>query len=124
MKRTNEQNKALHLWLHMKAQQCREAGVTAQMAFAETVELEMSDEMMKVIWKTIQKALFNKKSTADLDKHGEIDEIYEHMNRFFAKEPFYLDGIDFPHDEDKRKMVERIKHEVEYPENNLEAPKF
>ena len=101
--RTSEQNRGLHLWLDKKAEQCRDAGITAQMAFAKTIELEMTPEMMKEIWRQVQNAMFrNGKSTKNLKKVGQIDEIYEHINRFFA-EKFNLDGLEFPSDPNKIK---------------------
>jgi len=93
--RTLSQNRALHLWLTQKAQQCRDAGVTPRMAFEQTIELEMTPEMMKEIWRTVQKALYHKQSTTELDKVGEIDELVEHLNRFFANH-FNLPGLPLP----------------------------
>lgn len=98
--RTPEQNKALHLWLKQKAEQCRNAGVSPRMAFEKTVELEMTPEIMKEIWRTVQKALYKKSSTTELSKHTEIDEITDHLNRFFA-DNFNLPGIEFPHDSER-----------------------
>lgn len=98
--RTDSQRKAIHLWMRQKADQCKDAGVTTQMALNKTIELEMSMEMMKEIWRMVQKALYKKTSTNDLDKHIEIEEIAEHLNRFFA-ENFNLPGIEIPHDSDK-----------------------
>ncbi|MBR1146657.1 hypothetical protein [Bradyrhizobium sp. AUGA SZCCT0431] len=65
------------------------------LAFSKTIELEMTPVMMKEIWRTVQKAMFGKASTADLEKQGEIDEIAEHLNRFFSVQ-FNLDGIALP----------------------------
>lgn len=98
--RTPEQNKALHLWLKQKAEQCRNAGVSPRMAFEKTVELEMTPEIMKEIWRTVQKALYKKSSTTELSKHMEISEISEHLNRFFA-DNFNLPGIPIPSDPNK-----------------------
>lgn len=114
MKRTNQQNKALHLWLALKAEQCRDAGVTAQLALSKTIELEMSPEMMKVIWKEVQKAMLGKKSTTELEKVGEIEEITDHLNRYFA-EKFHLEAIDFPHDEKEIDIMYKEK-KIVYPE--------
>lgn len=94
--RTEQQNRALHLWFTQKAKQCRDAGVSPRMAFEKTVELEMTPELMKEIWRTVQKALYKKRSTTELAKStGEIEEIAEHLNRFFA-ENFNLEGIAIP----------------------------
>ena len=97
IKRTQQQNKALHVWLKQKADQCRDAGISPKMAFAQTIELEMTPQLMKEIWRTVQKAMFRKGSTTELSKHMEIDEVVEHINRFFA-EKFNLEGIEFPFD--------------------------
>jgi hypothetical protein len=93
--RTEQQNRALHLWLTQKAQQCRDAGVSPRMAFEKTIELEMTPELMKEIWRTVQKALLGKTSTTELNKTGEIDDIAEHLNRFFAQH-FGLEGLPIP----------------------------
>lgn len=98
--RTAQQNRALHKWFQLKATQCREAGVTAQMAFGKTVELELTPEIMKEIWRVVQKAMYRKQSTTELAKHMEIDEVVEHLNRFFA-EKFNLQGIEFPFDAER-----------------------
>jgi hypothetical protein len=95
MKRTNQQNRALHKWFTLKADQCRAAGVSPRMAFEKTIELEMTPELMKEIWRQVQIALYKKQSTKDLAKSGEIDELVNHLNRFFAHE-FNLDEIALP----------------------------
>tara|TARA_Y100000310_G_scaffold340486_1_gene436429 strand:+ start:1226 stop:1612 length:387 start_codon:yes stop_codon:yes gene_type:complete len=95
IKRTDSQNRALHLWLSQKAKQCREAGISPKQAFEKTIELEMTEEIMKEIWRTVQRAMYKKISTKDLSKHEEIEEIVEHLNRFFATE-FNLEGTPFP----------------------------
>lgn len=92
---TRQQQKALHLWLEQKATQCRDAGVSPRMAFEKTIELAMTPEIMKEIWRTVQKALYKKHSTTTLSKTGEIDDIAEHLNAFFA-ENFNLPGLEFP----------------------------
>lgn len=104
--RTDQQNKALHKWYELKADQCRQAGVSPRMAFEKTIELEMTPEIMKEIWRSVQKALYGKKSTTELKKSGEIDELVDHLNRFFARE-FFLEETPFPVDE--AKQLEKLK---------------
>lgn len=100
-KRTPTQNNALHLWLKLKADQCRDAGVTPRMTFEKSIDIEMTPEIMKDIWKAVQRAMYKKSSTTELTKsQGEINEIVEHLNRFFA-ENFNLEGIEFPRDEER-----------------------
>lgn len=98
--RTETQNNALHRWYELKAEQCRNAGVSPRMAFEKTIELEMTPEIMKEIWRSVQIALYGKKSTTELSKTGEIDELVDHLNRFFSNE-FNLEGISFPVDEER-----------------------
>ena len=93
--RTIQQNKALHLWFRQKAKQCQDAGVTAQMALSKTIELEMSPEMMKEIFREVMKAKEKKISTTQLNKHIEIEDLIEHLNRYFA-EKWNLEGIALP----------------------------
>lgn len=104
--RTDQQNKALHKWYELKADQCRQAGVSPRMAFEKTIELEMTPEIMKEIWRSVQKALYGKKSTTELKKSGEIDELVDHLNRFFARE-FFLEETPFPVDE--ARQLEKLK---------------
>lgn len=114
--RTLDQNSALHLWYTQKAEQCRNAGVSPRMAFERTIELEMTPEIMKEIWRSVQKALYGKKSTTELKKTGEIDELVDHLNRFFARE-FYLEEIPFPVDETKQ--LEKLKPMMRQNYNKL-----
>lgn len=117
--RTNQQNRGLYLSFKQRAIQCREAGVTPAMAFKETMDLEMTEEIVKSIWKYTQKALYGTDSTADLQKQEQIDEVHEHLNRFFA-EKFNLEGIDFPSKElDTTKMdyAEAQKNNDSYPKS-------
>lgn len=122
--RTSQQNRALYKFFSLKAEQCRDAGVTAQMAFNKTTELEMNEEIMKSIWKYTQKALYGTDSTADLEKQEQIDNIYEHLTRFFA-EKFNLEGIPFPHKEkDEVSAIESMNKGYEYPTEDAPADKF
>jgi len=99
--RTEDQNRALHKYFALKSEQCRDAGVTAQLALSKTVELEMSPEMLKEFWRVVQNAMFRKgKSTKNLDKVGDIELVHEHLERFFA-EKFNLPAINFPNDPNK-----------------------
>lgn len=97
-KRTNTQNSALHKWFVLKSDQCQDAGVTPQLVFANTMEVEMSETFMKGIWKTVLKARYNKDSTTKHSKAGdEIEDMVNHLNRFFAKPELHnLEAILFP----------------------------
>lgn len=118
-KLTRQQQKALHLFFELKAKQCEEAGVTMQKALQETIEIEMTPQMMKEIYREVMKSLYNKSSTTELNKTGEIEEVAEHLNRFFA-EKFNLEGIEFPSEEHRSELFEAMREQenVEYPEED------
>ncbi len=128
--RTSLQNAALHVFLKQKTDQCREAGISVQKVLNETFELEMTEKFMKEIWREVQKAMYHKKSTTELEKsNGEIDDIAEHLNRFFAKTPFNLEGLPFPSNPEKMKALEEEasipkSYQGEYPEEDLGEPVF
>ena len=103
--RTDQQNRALHLWLKQKCNQCMESGITPKMTFAKTIDIEMTPQMMKEIWRAVQRVMYKKESTTELLKtEGEFENITEHLNRFFA-EQFGLDAIPFP-------SIENMENEV------------
>lgn len=94
-RRTGQQNKALHLFFMLLAQELNEAGLSAQLVLKEKMELNWSPEMVKeLLWRPAQRAILKKKSTTDLKKQEEIDLIYDHLNRHLS-EKFGI-HIDFP----------------------------
>lgn len=95
MQRTQQQNKALHKFFELKSAQCRDAGVSPKMAFERTIDVEFTPEMMKEVFRAIMKAMYGKRSSTELAKIGEIDDVVQHINRFFA-EQFGLEGIELP----------------------------
>lgn len=96
IKRTGQQNRALHLWLTMLANELNEAGLSAQLVLKEKMELIWTPAMCKeLLWRPAQRALFKKKSTTQLNKQQEIDLIYNHLARHLG-EKFGLEVPDFP----------------------------
>lgn len=94
-RRTNQQNKALHLFFTLLAQELNEAGLSVHLVLKEKMALNWSPEMVKeLLWRPAQRAITKKKSTTDLKKQEEIDLIYEHLNRHLG-EKFGI-HVDFP----------------------------
>lgn len=117
-KRTIDQNSAMHLWFQHVADELNGAGLPIKQTLAHyKVDLDWSAESVKsLIWKPIQWALFAKKSTTDLKK-GEIDPIFEHINRFLSQLGVH---VDFPHDPQKQKEKQYLgapKLPTPYPED-------
>jgi len=102
--RTITQNSALHLWYTQKATQCKDAGVTFQMAVSKTIDLDMTPFAMKTIWKYLQKIALGKESTTELSKIEDIEYMVNHLNLYFA-EKCNLPDIPFPSDEERQKEM-------------------
>lgn len=95
--RTDQQNKALHVYLGHVAQALNDAGYTVQKALEHRMELDWTPELAKeLIWRPLQKALLGKKSTTELEKTGEIDQVYEHLTRYLG-EKLHIEHIEWPH---------------------------
>lgn len=116
--RTDVQNRALHKYFEMVSTALSEAGHTFDLTIGKKiVKLEWTPTLVKeAMWKPIQKALIGKSSTTKLDKTTEINQVYEHINRFLSNKPICI-YVPFPH-EDKK-----VEPPQNYPENNLgESP--
>ena len=98
--RTNTQSRSMHLWFQQVSDECNKNGVDAKLVMSKVIRMDMTPEFIKAMWKTLQHALFKKKSTTELKKSGEIDRLYDHFVRFFAEE-FQLELPPFPVDEKK-----------------------
>lgn len=98
-KRTIQQNKALHLFFTQIAKALNEQGLTVNLVLdrmREGVEFWWTPALVKeILWREIQKHLYRKESTTELQKYGEIDRIYEVMNKFLG-ERLGVENIPFP----------------------------
>ncbi|MBT6053330.1 MAG: hypothetical protein HOG49_41585 [Candidatus Scalindua sp.] len=81
-KRTLPQNNSLHLFCDQLAQEFTDKHVDKRTFFKEPFYTRWSPLSIKEdIWKPVMYALFKKKSTTQLDKQGEIDEIWDVINK-------------------------------------------
>ena len=96
--RTNQQNKSLHLYFTMVAEELDRQGESFQniVSKLKNAEIRPTPENIKQIWKEFQIAMFNKKSTTELDK-GEVDRVYEMFNAWLGRE--FETHIPFPADD-------------------------
>ncbi|MEO0304705.1 MAG: hypothetical protein ABIM64_05535 [candidate division WOR-3 bacterium] len=94
-RRTLQQNAALHLLFTQLAEKLNEKGFDMRKIIRKDVEISWTPHSVKeYLWKPLQKVITGKKSTTKLDKIGEIDTIYDNLNRI---------------------LIERTKGEVELP---------
>ncbi len=84
--RTDRQNKALHLYFTLLAEEMNNAGYTVQLVLKEKIDLDWTPEMIKeLLWRPAQIAIIGKKSTTELDKVENITTIYDHLNRHIGE---------------------------------------
>jgi hypothetical protein len=95
-KRTISQNNSIHLYCEQVAEVLNDAGYDiAKVIKHAKIDIPWTKESVKeILWKTIQKSMFNKSSTTELNKNNEITEIWEVINRFLAK--LEIESIPFP----------------------------
>lgn len=120
-KRTDAQNKALHVDCNLIAEKLNDAGKDMRTVLKQDVDTPWTVETVKkYIYKPIIKALYNKDSTKDLEKNGEIEKVHDVIMRELG-EKHGIEYHDFPHDPQKKKEFEdSLKApDIQYPENNL-----
>ena len=84
--RTTQQNKALHLFFRFIAQELNDSGQDMRMVLKPDVEIPWTPENVKNhIWRPIQKIYLQKKSTTELNKLNDIDQVYEIVNRHLSE---------------------------------------
>ena len=98
--RTIQQNRALHLYLTWVSSALNDAGYSIEEVLKHfTMELEWTPEAAKeILWRTAQQRMLKKKSTTELNKQGDIDKIWEVMNRFLG-ERLHIESIPWPSEE-------------------------
>jgi hypothetical protein len=84
--RTDQQNKALHLFFTQLAEALNEKNFDMRAIIREDVEIEWSSHTVKeYLWRPLQKALYGKKSTTELFKSQEIDKIYDYIVKIISE---------------------------------------
>lgn len=128
-KRTDSQNKAIHLWLELVAEELDRHGHTVQdiVEKIRRAEIRPNKTVLKeVLWRPYQIAALQKESTTELTKH-EVDKVYEGLNKFLADN---FDGmhVPFPSDETRQRPLteaRKIADGLEYPVDEYpEGPTF
>ena len=84
-KRTSSQNRALHKLFELVADEFENNGIGMSIFAKLPINIPVSADAVKRLWKEIQMAQVNKDSTADLTTK-EIDLVYDTFNRMIAEE--------------------------------------
>ena len=96
IRRTDRQNRALHLYFRMIADELNAGGLNVQLVLKQKMDIDWTPELVKeALWRPAQKVIVQKASTRLLKKAEEIDKIYEHLNRHLG-EKFGI-YVPFPH---------------------------
>jgi len=82
--RTLTQNKAIHKYFSMLAESLNNAGLDVKKTMRQDMDIPWTESLIKeLIWKAVQKALYDIDSTAKLDT-SQVSEVYEVINRHIS----------------------------------------
>lgn len=93
--RTDQQNRAMHLYFERVAEALNEGGYTVHVVLKQKVDIDWNMYAVKeLLWRPAQQAILQKSSTTDLRKQEDIDKVYNHLNRHLG-EKFGI-HVEFP----------------------------
>lgn len=93
--RTIQQNKALHKYFEQLAEALNNEGLDMRIVLKPEIDIPWNKDTVKeFLWKPVQRLQVGKDSTTELLKDGDIDKIYETLNRFMG-EKFFV-HVPFP----------------------------
>ena len=92
--RTITQNRAIHMYFKLLAYELNEAGFDVMKTLNHEIAIPWNEHLIKeLIWRKVQKAMTDKKSTTKLNT-DEIGKIYEVINRHLSSTLGI--SVDFP----------------------------
>ena len=95
--RTDQQNKAMHLWFDLLASTFNEAGLDQRKVLKPSVEIPWTPEAIKEqLWRPVMKTYIEKDSTTELTP-TEVTKIYDILNKHLG-EKFHV-FVEWPHRE-------------------------
>lgn len=83
--RTNPQNKSIHKFCTMEANELRDKSIPIYTVLTFRPETIWTMEMVKGIWRDIQFAEFGTRSTTELKKVGQIEIIHDVITKLIAE---------------------------------------
>lgn len=106
--RTTQQNRALHLFCRMLADELNSAGLDMKIVLKPEVAISWTDKTVKeYLWKPLMNALFLKDSTKEMTRQ-EPTEVWEHLNRHLG-EKFGIRIPDFPSQENTEQYFKSLE---------------
>jgi len=107
-KRTITQNKAMHKYFEIIAENMNDAGITQKSligSFKDGFELPVTEHMIKDIFREVGRAMFRKDSTADISTK-EISEVHRVVDQRFAE----VTGVSAPWPSDAGQMMREYEN--------------
>lgn len=102
--RSDRQNRALHKWLRMLADELNRVGLDQRKLLKPGVSIPWTMDACKhQLWRPIQEAMFNKFSTTGLTK-GQVGEVEQVLSRHLA-EKFGVEAPEWPHYESEEEFI-------------------
>lgn len=98
--RTLQQNKALHKYFDLLADELNQAGFDMKRTLKPSVDIPWTPENVKeYLWRPLQEAYLHKESTTELTS-DQIDKVYEVLNRHLGETTGVT--VEFPSQDAKR----------------------
>ena len=112
--RTLQQNKSLHLFFKLLADELNNAGLYMKKVLKPNIEIPWNDKTIKeYLWKPIQKAMLLKESTTEMNT-GDMTKIWEVLNLHLG-EKFGLEVPPIPSQENTDNYLQSLEN---YEKNN------
>lgn len=119
--RTPLQNRALHKGFDLIAKTLNEAGLDMKKVLKPEIDIPWTDKSVKeFLFRPIQKIMTGKKSTTELNKTSEIDEVWEVLMRHLM-EKHHIDYIPFPKKKKEEFDIKVAHANLEVPEGKITA---
>lgn len=94
--RTPRQNRALHLFFSMLAEELNAAGYSVKLVMEKKMDVEWDPRLIKeLLWRPAQRAVLGSDSTKLLRKSEDIDRVYDTLNRFLGQH--FGIHVEWPH---------------------------
>lgn len=92
--RTNQQNKALHKFFTLLAEELNTKGLDARVVLKPSYNIWWTPEMIKRdLWKPLQDVMYSKTSTTELNT-GQVSKVYEQLRQILGEK--FGAEVEFP----------------------------
>ena len=107
-KRTKKQNDSAHLWFEQIADCWNDSGYEMKITFSSKLDCPWTKDSVKIVFKKIAKAMYNKNSTTELTTQ-ELSKVGQVLERYLSEQgisvpfPNYEQVLISMEEEEKRK---------------------